>query len=180
MDLIDVIKLRRSIRSYKDAEVPFELIRKVIEAGCWAPSGGNLQPWEFIVITDPKVKEEVVRTTYSGFDVNSQPQLWLMEAPVLIVACVNTKIPKARYGDFGVYIASLDVAMAVENMLIEATALGLGTCVVAGFREGDLGKVLKIPKYVKPLLIIALGYPKKIPNPPSKRSVDEVIHINSW
>uniref|UniRef100_A0A7J3ZL65 Nitroreductase family protein n=1 Tax=Fervidicoccus fontis TaxID=683846 RepID=A0A7J3ZL65_9CREN len=180
MDVMNVIKARRSIRSFRSTSVPIELVKRVVEAGCWAPSGGNLQPWEFIIVTDPSVKERVVRTTYSGFDVNSEPQWWLLQAPVLIVACVDTKVPKARYGETGVFVAVLDVAMAVENILLEATSLGLGTCVVAGFREEELKRVLKIPRHVKPLLIVAVGYPERTPSPPSKRPVDSVIHFNSW
>ena len=177
---MSIIKSRRSVRSFKNTRIPVEIVKRVIEAGCWAPSGGNLQPWEFIVVTDPNVKESVVKTTYSGFDVNSEPQWWLLQAPVLIVACVNTKVPKARYGDLGVFVAMLDVAMAVENILLEATSLGLGTCVVAGFREDELKRALRIPKHVRPLLIIALGYPERVPSAPSKRPVDSVIHFNSW
>lgn len=175
-DFFEVITTRRSVRRYKPDLVPDALIHKLIDAARWAPTGGNMQPWEFFVIKDQQTKEAIVQTTYIGYDKKTgRPQRWILDAPVIILVGTNIKRTGARYGRFGAeFVASLDVAAAIENMLLAATALGLGSCWIAGFDTPQLNKVLNLPKEIQPLSLITIGYPKKIPAPPPRLSVQEI------
>lgn len=174
-DFFDVIAARRSVRSYKDDPVPDELIRKLIDAACWAPSGGNLQPWTFYVIKDQQTKESIVQATYIGFDKETgRPQQWINTAPVLILIGADMKRPRARYGSFGTKLVVLDVAAAIENLLLAATALGLGSCWIAGFDTAQITQILRLPKEISPISLVTIGYPKKMPSPPPRLSGEEI------
>jgi len=175
-DFFEVVTTRRSVRRYKPDPVPDELIQKILDAARWAPTGGNLQPWVFYVITDPKLKDAIVETTYIGYDKETgRPQKWIGTAPVIILIVADTKQHKARYGRFGAELGTLfDIGACIENMLLAATALDLGSCWIAGFDADDLTQVVNLPKGVRPLSLVTIGYPQKVPSPPPRLSVEEI------
>ena len=178
MDFFDVIKARRSVRHYTPAAVDPALVDQVIEAGILAPSAGNRQPWEFVVIEhDAALKQAVVDTTFRGNSwTHGQSQDWLLEAPVLLVVCADVVRSVSRYGwQQSQKLIVEDIAAAVENMLLAATALGLSSCWIGGFDAVALSACLGLPELVAPIAILPLGYGAQAPTSPAKRTLAEVV-----
>ena len=151
MNVFDCILARHSVRKYDKRDVPNELIGKILEAAIHAPSAGNLQPWEFIVVKDEKIKKELAFAALR--------QDFIEKAPVVIVVCAN--IEKAeKYGERGKRLYCIqDTAAAIENMLLTATSLGLGTCWVGAFEEERMRDLLHIPPNLKIVALITVGFP---------------------
>ena len=173
-----VIKNRRSVRKYQVKEVDFELIRKILEAARFAPSCGNYQPWEFIVVRDPEMKKNLVEACHN----ENFNEKWMLEAPVFIVACINSRLAGALYGDRGLKLYGVQgVAAAVENMLLAAQSLGLATCWVGAFSEIMVARLLECPEYVRPCAIITLGYSYELRcGVPARQNLEEFVHIGKF
>lgn len=174
MDLFDAIRDRRSIRSFKPDPVPDELLEKVLDAGRWAPSAGNLQPWEFIVVKDKEVKKQLTRAALG--------QSFVFEAPVDIVVCANRERSARYYGSRGWEFYSLcDTSAAIQNMLLAAHGLGLGACWIGAFRDEEVSRVMNLPEHVRPVAIIPIGYPDRPPpRPPSRLPLDRLVHKDRY
>jgi nitroreductase len=170
MDIFEAIRNRRSIRKYDDAkQVPKELIEKVVDAARWAPSAGNHQPIEVVVVSDQKKREKMAEI--SGY------ARYLKYSPIALVVCINLKRSEHMYGELGrEHYSPQDASAAIENMMLAATALGLGTCWNSLFEKDMVKEMLNLPEDVKPFAILPLGYPLKIPEPPSRRPLEEVLH----
>jgi len=173
MDFLDIVRSRRSIRSYKDYPVPDEDIEKILDSARWAPSAGNLQPWEFIIVRNDRTKRLLAEAAYGQF--------WIMKAPVVIVACANIPRTSRFYGNRGANLYCIqDVAAAIQNILLSAHYLGYGTCWVGAFSEEEVRRILRLPEHVRPLAIITLGKPAEKPAPPPRRSLKEIAHFEKW
>lgn len=173
MDIFEIFKLRRSIRAFTEEDVSDEQIEKILEAARWAPSAGNIQPWEFIVVRRPDIKRDLARAALN--------QTFIEEAPVVIVACADEIRSGRIYGNRGVNLYCIqDTAAAIENMLLAACALGLGACWVGAFDEEAARKVLRIPRGVRPVAMIPVGYPAEKPSPPRKRPLKEIVHYETF
>ncbi len=173
MDVFEAIRERRSVRKYDSKPVDRELIEKVVDAVRWAPSSGNTQPVEVVVVTDPEKRN--IMAAVSGY------AKYLNDAPVALVVCINLSRARSRYGDLGVsYFAPLDVAVAVQNMMLAAYALGLGTCWDSVFDKRRVRELIDLPEDVEPFAIIALGYPSKVPEPPPRRPLEEILHWEKY
>ena len=173
MDVFEAIKNRRSIRVFTPEEVSEEEIEKIIDAGRHAPSAGNIQPWEFIVIRDSRTKRKLSEAALD--------QRFLEAVPVVIVVCANELRSSRGYGSRGTTLYCLqDTAAAIQNMLLAACALNLGTCWVGAFREEDARKILNIPKGVRPIALIPIGHPAKEPKMRVKRSVSDFVHYETY
>jgi nitroreductase len=171
MDVFEAIKGRRSVRRYKPDAVPKELIEKILDAARWAPSGGNIQSWKFIVISDKHLLE-MVRKVSPGY---------LGEATLGILVCSDKEKAYRIGGVLGRdYLSVADCAMAVENMLLAAYALGLGTCVVKSFSRIAVKEILEIPEGIEPELLVILGYPAQTPTPPSRIPLKEIAYLNKY
>lgn len=172
MDLIEAIRDRRSIRSYKNKEVEEEKIKKIIKCGQMAPSAGNLQARDFIVVSKSKNKKEIAEAA-------SQDSI--REASVVIVVCANKKRSASRYGERGRTLYAIqDADAATQNMLLTIHSIGLASCWIGAFDEEKVKKTLNIPNEVRPITILPIGYPDKKPTAPSRMDVDEVTHIEKW
>jgi nitroreductase len=182
MDFIHVVRARKSVRSYEEREVPTDIIEQIIEMGALAPTGGNLQAREFIVVREKETKSAIARTTYRGdsFDITKN-QDWIADAPVIVVIVANRPVAALRYGyqasDSLVY---QDIGACVENMLLSAVNFGLGACYITGFMEHLLSGVLELPVEYEAVACLTLGYPKGEPVPKTKRSSKELIHFDSF
>lgn len=189
MEVFEAIRTRRSIRAYEDKPVEEEKLRRVLEAARMAPSAGNRQPWCFIVVTDPKVKEglklakEKMRPPPPriGSGVapppGRPPRGPLESAPVLIVGCAlpSESVP-------GTDFWKIDVAIALQNLVLAAWEQGLGTCWIGVFHEEEeVKKVLGLPGEARVVAMIALGYPAEKKEPVTNRkSFDEIVRYNHW
>jgi len=173
MDVFEAIKLRRSVRAFTRENISDEQIEKILEAARWAPSAGNLQPWEFIVIRRVDVKREIARAALN--------QTFIEEAPVVIVVCANEVRSGSVYGSRGANLYCIqDTAAAIENMLLAACALGLGACWVGAFYEEEVKRILRIPRGIRPVAIIPIGYSAEKPSPPHRRPLKEIVHYETF
>jgi nitroreductase len=166
MSFLDLARRRRSVRRYRLEPVPDELLQQVLEAGRWAPSAVNSQPWEFIVVTDPAVKQAL----YDMAGVLGLKWQQLLSAPIVIVVCARRLTAYSRD----------DCIFAGENMLLCAADVGLGACWIGGFSEPKLKRLLSIPDgYLLPG-ILTLGYPEQEPSAPPRRELAEMLHRNTF
>lgn len=171
--LSTIIKKRRSVRKYLKKDVSDALLEKILESTRFAPSAGNYQPWEFIIVRDADMKNNLAGAAYD--------QKWMTEVPVLIVACTNLRLAGAVFGERGAKLYGIQaVATAIENMLLTAESLGLATCWVGAFSEVTVARMLECPEYVRPCAIITLGYSAEEPKMPPKQSFREYVHIEKF
>lgn len=160
---------RFSCRSFLKKEVPEEYIKVILNAGIWAPSAGNLQPWRFLVIKNRELKEKLTEVAYE--------QEFISEAPFVIVVIALPEESAARYGDRGRNLYSIqDTAAAIQNMLLQASILGLGSCWVGAFSEEKAKGVLNLGKNERPVAILPFGFPGEFPPSFRKRKgLDKVV-----
>jgi len=164
MDVFEAIENRRSVRKYKQKTISKEIIKKLINVARLAPSAINIQPWEFIAITNTETLNKIADITDHG--------KFIVNAPLCIaIFCRDTKY----------YLE--DGSAAVENILIAATALGLGTCWVAGDKKAyadEIRKLLSVPIDHKLVVLVPVGYPDEDSIPKSKREVIDVLHFEKF
>jgi len=172
---------RRSVRQFTAEPISDEDLRLLLECATRAPTGGKLQPWEFVVVRDPDVKAALVKATYTGYSTDAhEPQAWIGQAPVVVVVCVNPLATCARYGESGAEVALMDGAAATENLLLAACAMGLGACWVAGFRPQEVKRVLGLPQGVRPLALVPIGKPAQCPDPKPRLPLRYVCHRDRY
>jgi nitroreductase len=168
--LLALLRDRRSIRRYREDPVPDGMIDQLLEAGRWAPSANNLQPWHFIVVRDPVIRKEIAEfTLHSG-----EPHVHLSESPVLIVLC---GVERDRI--YHEYLNG-DVAMAALQMMLQAKAIGLGTCWVGGLNRAAIGGLLRIPDPIQVVCLLTVGFPGEDPEPPPRRPLEEIVHYDLY
>lgn len=169
-DVIEAIKERHSIRHFEATPVPDATIGRLLESAHLAPSAGNLEPWKFIVVKDEGRKNALAT---AAFD-----QDFLKDAPVCIVICAEPERSAAQYGPRGSdFYCIQDTAAATQNLLLTATAYGLGSCWVGAFDERRVQQALHLDPRLKPVALIPVGYPAEEPPEIPRRSVDEVTLI---
>jgi nitroreductase len=169
LDVFEAIKNRRSVRAFTNEPVSDAKVKKLIDAATRAPSAGNIQPWEFVIIRDQEAKRGLCKAAGN--------QNFIEEAPVVIVVCANTSRSERGYGSRGVNLYCLqDTAAATQNMLLAAQALGLATCWVGAFDEEEVKKVLNIPNVVRPVAIIPIGHAARQPTARLRRPLNEIVH----
>jgi len=169
MDVFQAVKERRSIRSFLRKDIPEDVLPRLIDALRWAPTAGNLQSRKFFFIRDERTKKQIA--------VAALNQDFLSTAPVVVVGCADSSIG-IRYGRRGIELYSIqDVAVSVMAMMLVAFENGLGTCWVGAFQEAEVSKILDLPENLRPVAIIPVGYPEKIPKPPSRLSVKELVEF---
>jgi nitroreductase len=163
MDAIEVLKTRRSVRAYTRAPVPRKIIEDIVDCGRLAPTANNVQPWEFVVVTDPELLRRIaVITEYGKF---------IADAPV----CVAVLSKETKY-----YLE--DGSAATENILLAARAHGLGSCWVAGDKKPyatEICRLVGAPRGYKLVSLIPIGYPAESPEK-SKRPLSDVLHWEKY
>jgi len=169
MDAMEAILSRRSIRRYTDKPVPEELVQQLLKAAMAAPSASNEQPWEFIVIDDRRLFNDIM---------NSHPYAsMLSEAKLVIAVCGDLRREKFR----GYWVE--DCSAATQNILVAAHALGMGAVWLGVYpreeRVAAVRKILKLPDHIMPLGLISIGFPAET-KPPSNRFDASRIHRNVW
>ncbi|MEM2996875.1 MAG: nitroreductase family protein, partial [Candidatus Bathyarchaeia archaeon] len=158
---------------FSKRELPQEAIEVLVKAACMAPSAGNLQPWEFIAVRNPETKRRLADAAYG--------QSFIAEAPLVFLVCAVPGRSSWRYGKRGSDLYCIqDTAAAIENLLLTATANGLGGCWVGAFDEERAAKAVGAPEGVRPISIIPIGYPAETPSAPPRRAVSEVLHLERY
>lgn len=164
MEVLEAIKDRRSIRRFKEEPVPAEAIGELKEALVLAPSARNLQPRKFFFITDSAVRERFHSVTSQDF---------VGDAPLIVVACRDlSKISDPADPHF---YTAIDTTLSLQNMVLAATELGLGTCYVGAFERDKVVEILDLPEHLKPLLLIPVGFPAEKPEAKPRLPVTEAV-----
>lgn len=154
MEVLEAINARISVRNFKDQPVPKEDVLRLVQAGLRAPTAGNIQPWFFYVVMDNKLKNSLAEAALG--------QNFIASAPVVIVTCAEPEASAKIYGDRGRYLYCIqDTAAAVENIMLAAVSLGLGSCWIGAFDEGKVAGLLSMPRGRRPVAVIPVGYPEK-------------------
>lgn len=161
MDALEAIRKRRSVRNYTGDPVPREDLEKIVDAGRWAASGNNRQPWEFIVITEKSTINQLKAAAH-----------WLENAGAVIAVVMD---PTSRW-----WIE--DGSAAVENMLIASTAMGYGSCWLEGYtilREEQFKALLNVPRDKRLFTLVSIGVAAEWPSK-EKKSLEQVIHWEEY
>jgi coenzyme F420-0:L-glutamate ligase/coenzyme F420-1:gamma-L-glutamate ligase len=196
-----LFRSRRSVKVYLPKEISNEVLFRILEASRWAPSAHNAQPWRFIVIQDSATKRKLAKAMASRWNkdmskngVPKEQRESLIKAsverfenaPIIIIVCLTMEnmdeYPDDRRKKTEYVMAVQSVAAAIENMLLAAHGEGLGSCWFCAplFCQDVVRKILKIPQYVDPQALITLGYPADRPNPPPRKTLEEIVHQNHW
>lgn len=170
METLQAIHSRRSVRAFTDQPIPEDLLREVLHAAAGAPSGGNVQPWGFVVLRDPH-RLKALRSLAPG----------IIGLPAAVVAiCLDVERAERLGGALGPRLAWIDIGLATQNLLLAAHDLGLGACPVGSFHRAAVALFLDLPASVQPVLLIALGYPRVKPAFPGRRPLTEVCFAEQW
>jgi nitroreductase len=165
MSLIDLILSRRSIRNYESRDIPEEVLRQILEAGRQAPSAANRQPVRFVVVTDHSILKKLCDTFITRF---------VKSTPVAIAGCADVK--SFLTGKWAV----VDATIAMQNMVIAAWALGIGSCWIGACNEERVRKLLKIPYEWRFIALLTLGYPAEQPKSRKKKKFEDLFNFNSF
>jgi nitroreductase len=165
MSLVDVLLSRRSVRRYEKKTVPADVVKTILEAGRQAPSASNVQPWHFIVLTDDEIKEQLSHGRWNTF---------IKDSAFTIVGCGYIG------NDYGRKWSIVDTTIALQNMVIAAWALGIGSCWIGDFNEEDVKELLSIPEDQKVVALISFGYPAEQPGSKQKKPLTEIVGYNEF
>lgn len=177
--LLDLIKERRSIRKYKNTPVKKEDLIKVLEGARWAPSWANYQVWHFILVTEPQIKEKLTEAIYSKRAAEA-----MMQAPLTIVACAQKGKSGLLRGevvtDKGDWWYMFDLGLAMQNLVLMAYSLGLGTVHVGHFNAKKAEGILGVPSGMAVVEMTPLGYPDEIAKAPPRKGLKEIVSLNQY
>jgi len=165
MSFIDTVLSRRSVRRYEKQDIPKDVLDKILEAGRQAPSAGNKQPWHFIVLSDYDIKEKLSHGKWNTF---------VKDSAVTIVGC-------GYIGDeYGRKWSTVDISIALQNMVIAAWGLGIGSCWIGDFKEAEVKRLLNIPEDRKVIALVTFGYPAEKIESRQKKPMDEIVSYNKF
>lgn len=192
MELFEAINNRRSIRRYKPDAVDDTKIEAILEAGRWAPSWTNSQCWRFVVVRDPKIKAQLAGTLLNirlrDKEVENPATTAINTVPAVIVVCAEIGKSGAESGTSGGvdYITDkgdwfmFDTALAVQNMVLAAHALGLGTVIVGAFSAAQVEKILGIPEGNRVVSMVPVGIPDQEGKKPPRKELSEIVKQDTW
>jgi nitroreductase len=189
MELLEAIRNRRSIRHYKPDPVDDKTVQAILEAAHWAPSWGNFQCWRFIVVRDPRTKAMVADTLMKvKIDdelVENAASKAIKQAPVLIVLCAELGMAGFRpdgtpITDKGDYWYMFDVALSMENLVLAAHSLGLGTVIVGGFDAAKVAQLLEVPAVFTVVTMTPLGVPDTKGQVSPRKALSEVFYREKY
>lgn len=169
MSFFDLTKKRFSVRKYEEKMVEKEKIEKILEAARMAPSAVNFQPCHFIVITDPELKAKVT---------SAYRRDWIQAAPVIIVACGDHEQSWKRRD--GKDHCDIDVAIAVDHLILAAASIDLGTCWVCAFDAEKVHEVLSLPDNLEAVALVPLGYPAEEKGEKERKDLSQLVSWNGY
>lgn len=170
METLEAIHSRRSVRAFTEEPIPEDLLCQVLQAAATAASGGNVQPWGFVLVRDPR-RLRALRALSPG--IIGQPT-------ALVAICLDLQRAEQLGGALGPRLAWIDIGLATQNVLLAAHDLGLGACPIGSFHRKAVAHYLDLPSHVRPVLLIALGYPQAKPPSPGRRPLAEVCFAEKW
>ena len=166
MEFFEVTKRRRSIRIFESKEIERDKLNQILEAANLAPSAGNLQSYEIILIRDWRKKKKIAEASYN--------QNFIAQAPIVLIFCANF-LRSIRYGERGKLYAIQDATIACAHAHLATTAVGLGSCWVGAFNEHEIKEIINAPEHIKPIAILPIGYGAQKPYKTLRRRLDEIV-----
>jgi len=172
MELLDAIRKRRSIRAFRPDPVSEDTLARLLECADLAPSAGNLQGYEIVVVKDPKKKRELARASFD--------QGFISEAPVVLVFTANLKRSASRYGRRGQTLYAIqDATIATAYVHLACVEFGLGSCWVGAFDDKEVARIIGAGEEHLPVSILPIGYPAEDPSPRPRRGIKNITHLES-
>lgn len=172
MELRQALRGRRSVRAFRPEPIPEKVLEELVELANWAPSAGNLQSRDFIVVRDATKRKGLARAAID--------QNFIAEAPAVLVVCANFS-RVVKYGRRGRDLYSVqDASAAIQNFLLAAHDAGYATVWVGAFDEDDVSRLLGLPGHVRPVALIPIGRPAETPEVPDHLPLEEILHWDRW
>ncbi len=169
MNVSDAINGRRSIRSYEDRPIEPDALDRIIDASRRAPSARNLQEWRFVVVTDVETRSLIMKAAGG--------QSFVGQAPAVIACCAETD---GRVMKCGQQTYPIDVAIAIDHMVLAAWELGIGSCWVGHFDEAQVKGILDIPEAIRVVQLLPIGYPAEQPDARDRKPMDQIAFFERW
>ena len=179
MNAVDCIKTRRSIRNYKEDQIPQEVIREVVDLARFAPSWKNTQIARYYVVQSSELKQNIAENCMMDFAFNTKT---LTKAPALVVVAYVEK--RSGYERDGSFTTSkedrwemFDTGIATQTFCLAAAEKGLGTCIMGIFDEAKIAEVISLPEGQKVGAVVAIGYPAEEPAAPARKEVEQLVQF---
>lgn len=169
--VMEVIKKRWSVRAYRPDPVPEEMLMEILEAARLAPSAHNDQPWHFIVVKDAGLRKALAEAC--------RGQFFVAEAPIVIVGCADLRVARGHIGGF-MDSYPVDLAIAMQQLMLVAAEFGLGTCWIGAFSENRVKELLNLPPCVRPVAITPLGFPNEERQVRPRKPLSEITSLNVY
>jgi len=169
MEVFEAIKKRRSVREFKADPVPEEKLKRILEAARLAPSAHNEQEWKFIVVRDFEKRKKLAKAALN--------QDFIAQAPLVIVA-LSTNPTHIMTNEVPAY--AVDLAIAIEHMVLQAVEEGLGTCWIGAFSQKEVKEILEIPKEYKVVTLMPLGFPADSPRKKIRKKLEEIVSYDRY
>lgn len=173
MDVLEAITSRASVTRYRDEGIDRSRVARLLEAARWAPSAGNMQIAEYLIVQDDEKLEKLAEY--------AQNQPHVREAPLAIVILADMEKAERQYGERGRELYAIqETGAALQNILLEAYEEGLGAAWVGAFEEERVAALLEIPDRIRPVAIVTVGEPAERPEQPSKYGVSHLTYMNTY
>jgi nitroreductase len=180
MDIDELISKRKSVRSFQVNPVSEDILESLVDTARQAPSWMNKQCWHFIIVTNTLRIVDIAKTSITN--------RWLKQAPALILVCADPHLSGTRDG-LSYYL--VDAAIAMDHLILSATAKGLGTCWIGSFNEKKIKSILAIPPRIRIIALTPIGYEKQNKNLSARvrstivqsvkrKSLTEICHWDQW
>jgi nitroreductase len=172
-DFFETVRYRHSVRKYQSQRpVEEEKLHAILETACTAPSAGDLQSYQIIVVTDSKTREALYHAAHE--------QSFLTEAPICLVFCADINRAGERYGERGCQLYAVqDATIATAYAQLAAVAAGLGSTWIGDFKQEEISQLLGLKENLLPVALLTLGYPAELPPPTPRRPLSEVVNFRN-
>ena len=171
-DFLSFLSTRSSVRTFSDEPLTEEQIASIIRCAGTAPSAGNRESWDVVIVTDEGLREDLSDAAFQ--------QEHVMDAPVILVVCANYVRSMAQYGERGILYAIEDATIAATYMMLGAHAGGLHSCWTGAFDEKGVTEILGLPVHIRPLVLLAVGIGTLPPVRTGRMPIIEHVHENIW
>ena len=173
MEVFDCIRTRRSVRKYKDKDVPWDDIVEIMQSAKFAPYAGNVMNLKLVVVKNEDKRKAIAEAC--------SQQYWMQDAPIHLVVVGEPEKADRYYGTRGVRLYTIQgIAASIQNMLLTAHALGLGACWIGAFDEDEIRRLCNLPEHVNVQAIVTIGYADETPEPPPKYRIEHYVIFEKW
>jgi len=171
-DFLPFLTGRTSVREYTDEPVPAEEIDYLMKCASMAPSAGNLEAWDVVVVTEEETRLALAEAAFN--------QLHLEQAPVILAVCSNYVRSMSRYGERGILYALEDASIACTYMMLAAHARNLQSCWTGAFDDDAVREILDLPQHIRPIALLAIGKGHTPGQLAERRAIGEHVHRETW